>query len=131
MGSDGISVEERFGVDLLIAAEARLRRENLFRERLTEERVRDLVGLDRHIDVRKALRIDRLCEEPRVHQRDLIVRIVRVVRHFEIDLAVLPRLAGVEHGGVFRIQRLDVLDRRRSLHDEYASYSGRQAQMSH
>ena len=96
--------KEGGSVNLLIAAEAGGAGEDGIRQLLAEERFGDLVGLGGQVDVLKLLRVYRLGNEPGVDEGNFKVGIVGIVRHFQVDLAILPCLAGVEHGGIFLIQ---------------------------
>ena len=98
--------KERFGVDLLIAAEAAGAGKDFLRQGLTQELLRHFVGLGGQIHVSKGFGIDRLSDEPGVDQRDLIVGVVGIVSHLQVHLTLIPGFAGVEHGRVLCIQRL-------------------------
>jgi hypothetical protein len=109
--------EESGRVDLLVATEAGGSRGNLFRQIHAVEGLRDLIGLRGHVDVLKEIGIDGLGDEPGVDQGNLIIGIVGVVCHFQVNLPVLPGLAGVKHVRSLGVERLDVLDGR-GIHDD-------------
>ena len=85
------SAEERCGVDLLIAAEAGGAGEDLLRQLLTQEHPGDLIGLGGHVHIGEQVGIHHLGGVPGVGQRDLVVGVVGVVGHLQIDLPVFPR----------------------------------------
>ena len=79
---------------------------NLICQLSTQEHLGDLVGLCGQIQIRKSLRIDRLGDEPSIDQCNLIVGVVCIVCHFQVNFTILPCFAGVEQGIILSVQRL-------------------------
>jgi hypothetical protein len=71
--------KENFLINLLVSTKAGGTREDFIRQIHTIELLRNLIGFCSQINIRKCFRIDCLCNEPGIDQRNFIVGIVGII----------------------------------------------------